>query len=262
MSALARVPSARSVQRAFEDGGEDQQAAAPILEEAETGSVTPEAKNEFGEIDGSIGSNVLPHAVTDDGQTAKDLWHHAGGTTGGTGNQPTGDAQLTAPVYKSKPATATRPAKAWIKSGTGKVKVVRSFTGVPQGNNGTYKHSPGLVWLTWKAKWRIATHEREHVKKTRELHDAHIKPLQDRIAKYRGVAHKTMTGTDEAAAIAALQTQIDWNQAVNDFAQEDTAENQPMGPVDTADMATADFYHDYGPRKIKGVDYGHFVKTG
>ena len=249
------------VQREFEDQGEQLQAPRPILEETASGAVQPEAINAFGEIDGSIGSNVVPHAMSNRGQTGTDKWHHAGGAKGGTSNQPTGDAQLTAPVYKSKPATATKPAKAWIEGGTGKVKVVRSYIGVTQGDNGVYKHAPGLTWVTWKAKWRIAKHEREHINVTKQLHNAHIKPLEERISKYRGIGHKRMPGADEAAAIAGLKAHVDWNKAVNDFATNDTTQNTPMGPVDTTDLAKPDFHFDFGAKRVKKVDYGHYVNT-
>ena len=264
LSAQRRVgnrATAFAIQRAFEDQGEQENAPQPILEEAASGAVQPEAINQFGEVDGSIGSNVVPHAMSNKGQTSTDKWHHAGGARGGTGNQPTGSADLTAPVYKSKPATAKKPAKAWIEGGTGKVKVIRSYVGVTQGDNGVYKHAPGLTWITWKAKWRIAKHEREHIKVTKELHKQHIQPLEKRVSKYRGVGHSSMDGADEPTAIANLQAHIDWNTAVNGFANDDTTQNTPMGPVDTNDLAKADFYFDFGAKKVKGVDYGHYVNT-
>lgn len=248
------------LQREFEDQGEQLQPPKPILEETGSGSVQTEGANEFGEVDGSIGSGVFPHFMFNLGQTSTDKWHHAAGG-GGKGNQFTGDAKLVAPVYKSKPATATKPAKAWIKFGTGRVRVVRSYVGVVFGNNGEYRHAPGLTWITFKAKRRIAKHEREHVKKTRELHTQHIKPLEKRISKYRSPGAKTMPGTDEAAAIAALQAHVDWNTAVQGFATDDTTQNTPMGPVDTTDQARADFYFDFGPKKVLGKQYGHYVNT-
>ncbi|MEP6871381.1 MAG: hypothetical protein ABI939_05965, partial [Anaerolineaceae bacterium] len=167
----------------------------------------------------------------------------------------------TAPVYESKPATAKKPAKAWIKSGTGKVAVVRSFIGVPSGNNGVYKHGGGATWITGKAASRIDKHEKEHIKTTKALHDAHIKPLEKRVSTYRGMTGNNKDGADEAAAIAALQTEINWNTAVNDFATNDTAQNTPMGPVDTIDLAKPDFYFDFGARDVKKVTYDHFVDT-
>ncbi|MEO8539448.1 MAG: hypothetical protein ABI577_06875 [bacterium] len=251
----------RAIQREFEDQDEQLGAPQPVLEESASGAVQSEGVNQFGEVDGSIGSNVVPHAMSNKGQSGTELWHHAGGGRGGTGNQPTGDAQLTAPVYKSKPAAGTKPAKAWIEGGTGKVKVVRSYVGVTQGDNGVYKHAPGQTWITWKAKWRIAKHEREHIKKTKELHKTHVQPLEKRVSKYRGIGHSSMDGADEAAAIAALQTHIDWNKSVNDFAADDTTQNTPMGPVDTTDQAKADFYFDFGNKRVKGTDYGHYVNT-
>lgn len=248
-----------AIQREFEDAGE---AAAPqkVLEEAASGAVTVEAESAFGEADGMIGADVAPHAMSNKGKTGSDLWAHAGGA-GGVGNQSVGSATLTAPVYESRAATAKKPAKAWIKSGTGKVTVIRSYTGVSKGNNGVYKHGGGATWVTGKASSRIDKHEKEHIKTSKELHDAHIKPLEKRVSSYRGMTGKNKDGTDEAAAIAALQTEVDWNTAVNDFATNDTTQNTPMGPVDLIDQAKPDFYYDFGAKDVKKVTYDHFVDT-
>jgi hypothetical protein len=234
------------VQRQFEDEdkiGEDGLEMV-VPEESVGGAPKPERINEFGEIDGGIASDVQPHAVTDLGRTGESSWHHASGS-GGKGNQSTGDAQLVAPVYKTKPAKPGGQAKAWIKRGTATVKVKRSYIGVTHGDQGAYKHSPGNLWMSPRARDRVDKHEEKHVKKTKEIHEKHIKPLEDRINKYQGLIKAKKAGATAAAAETALKTEIDWTKAVTDFATEDTAENQPMGPVDTDDMAKGDFYALY-----------------
>jgi len=248
-----------AIQREFEDQGE-KAAPQPVLEEAASGAVNVEGVNAFGESDGMVGSGVAPHAMSNKGKTGSDLWEHAGGA-GGVGNQSVGSAELTAPVYETRAATAKKPAKAWIKSGTGKVKVVRSYTGVSSGNNGVYKHGGGTTWVTGKASTRIDKHEKEHIKSSKALHDAHIKPVEKRVSSYRGLTGKNKDGADEAAATTALQTEIDWNTAVNDFATNDSAQNTPMGPVDLIDQAKPDFYYNFGAKEVKKVQYDHFVDT-
>jgi nicotinamide mononucleotide (NMN) deamidase PncC len=162
-----------------------------------------------------------------------------------------------APFYKSKPAKQGGQAKAWIKKGTGTVKVKRSFTGVTHGAQGAFTAPPpGTVWMSPRARDRVDKHEREHTKKTKEIHATYIEPLEQRIAKYRGFFHAKKAGANQAAAIAALKTEIDWNSAVQSFATEDTNENTPMGPVDTNDMHQADFYEDF-PTSAKFRQQSH-----
>jgi hypothetical protein len=245
----ARSGGPLTVQREFEDADKVDEDAVGYLrgpaEKAETGTVRFDHKNAFGEIDGEISSDVRPHAFTDRGRTAENTWIHCGGT-GGAGNENTGDATIVAPIYKTKPAPPGGQAKAWIKKGTGTVKVKRSYTGVTHGAHGATTTPPaGTVWMSPRARDRVDKHEREHVKKSEELHTLYIKPLEDRVSKYRGFIKAKKKGTDEPAAQAALQTEIDWNNSVNNFANNDTAQNTPMGPVDQADMQKADFYHDY-----------------
>jgi hypothetical protein len=251
-----------AVQRQFGDTGKASGPASGevVTEDPESGTAQPEAANEFGEIDGAITSHVVAHAMSDKGATAKDLWHHAGGTSGWTGAPHTcGEVDLTAPVYESSgKGTAW---KAWIKGGTGGAKVTRSFTGGSAGDNGVYKHGGGQVWISSRGAKRLDKHENAHTKKSKEIHDTHIKPLEKRISKYRGIGRSSKAGTSKDAAIGALKTEIDWNATVKAFADEDIAQNAPMaaGGVDVVDMATADFYKDFGAHDVKGTTYDHYV---
>jgi hypothetical protein len=251
----------RLIQRQFEDQGNtgDSGTGTIVEEEPEAGTVEVPEENEFGEIDGRIESNVQPHAFFDAGKTSTSKWHHAAGN-GGAGNEFTGTVDTAAPMYNTTPAAGATKASASIRPGSGTAKVTRSWRGVPSGDNGTYKHGGGEVWITPKAATRIGTHEKAHVAKSREIHTTHIAPLEARIAAYTGPTNK-MEGDDEAAATAALKAHIDWNTAITGFANEDTAENQPMGPVDTNDMTTADFYADYGAKAVAAKTYDHYVDT-
>jgi hypothetical protein len=213
------------------------------------------ATSKVGEMDGLITSGVHACAMTDLGRTGEDRWHHCGGG-GGKQVESLGTANLVAPTYKSGSSSRSggRP-KAWIEEGTGTVDVTRSFWGVPRGAQGAFVNPPpGTVWMTTAAKRRVDKHEREHAKSEKAIYDHHIQPLEQRVAKRRGPDHAVRADT-EAKALTKLRAEIDWDASVKAFADEEWAENRPMGPIDQADMATADFYASFGRRKINGVVY-------
>lgn len=245
-----RPQVASTVQREFSDADMVAEDAPGYMRgpagKPESASAKPERVNPFGLFDGEITSDVAPHAFTDIGQVSEGTWHHCGGS-GGKGVENTGHADLVAPVFKTKAAKPGGQAKAWIKKGTGTVKVKRSFNGVTTGVQGPFTSPPAgdVVWMSPRGQTRVAKHEREHTKKTKELHKQYIVPLEDRISKYRGYIKAKKKGTDEATAQAALEAEIDWNNSIQNFANDDTAQNQPMGPVDQNDMQKADFYMDY-----------------
>ncbi len=269
VSALVAAHSsapAPTLQRQFADEGQTgegqlgaaEPTAQPDLAEAGGGSgeLVPERVNEFGEFDGELTTDTVPHVFLNRGQVATGRWHHCGGT-GGRANESTGSSTVVAPVYESAPATAKAPAKAWVKKGTGKVKVSRSWNGVVPGNNGTALWAGsggGLVFIMWSAVARMGTHERGHIKHTKSFHDAEIKPMETRIKSKK-------TGATEADAITAMQTHVNWNPTLAAFAAKDTAMNSPGGTFDTTDQAKANFYHDKGPKKIKKVNYQHFIEA-
>ena len=249
------------VQRQLHNLGKVSEGAGEVVTEVKEDDVPkPIAQNEFGLIDGGMTSGVVPHAMSNKGATLKDLWHHAGGARGWTGNQGTGSIQLTAPQFETAPMSSTpNIIKAWIRSGTGKAKVTRSYTSGNSGDNGVYKHGGGQVWITRRAARRLDKHEKAHVRKTKELHDNHIKPLEKKVSKYRGLLHSVKLGTTAPAATRSLEAELDWNNAVNTFSTQDSHWNNPMNQVDTDDMATADFYRDYGQKRVKGTDYDHYI---
>jgi hypothetical protein len=261
------APASMVVQREF---GEDGQTGEATLEPAAGEVVQPDLGeggggaepvaaeiSEFGEMDGSIDSGVAPHTFVNRGQVASGKWLHTGGT-GGKGNEGVGSADLVAPIYESAPPKkAGGDATAKVKKGTGKVKVKRSYNGVKPGDNGTAAWAGsggGEVFVMWSAVARIAKHEVGHIKETKKFHDANIKPLETRIKSTRKAA-------TEAAAIAALQTHVDWNTSVTNFATADTTMNTPGGTFDTTDQAKADFYHDKGPKTINKKVFAHFVEA-
>jgi hypothetical protein len=260
-------PASMVVQREFGDEGQAGEATLepaagevvqPDLGEDAAGAEPVSAEtSEFGEMDGSIDSGVAPHTFINKGQVASAKWLHTGGS-GGKGNEGVGSADLVAPIYESAPPKkAGGDATAKVKKGTGKVKVKRSYNGVKPGDNGTAAWAGsggGEVFVMWSAVARIAKHEAGHIKETKKFHDANIKPLEARVKATRKAA-------TEAAAIAALQTHVDWNTSVTSFATADTAMNTPGGTFDTTDQAKADFYHDKGPKTINKKVFAHFVEA-
>ena len=122
-------------------------------------------------------------------------------------------------VFKTKAARPGGQAKAWIKKGSGTIKGKRYWNGVTTGAQGAYTTPPAgeTVWMSPRGQARVAKHEREHTKKTKELHKQHIEPLEDRISKYRGYIKAKKKGTDEATAQAALEAEVDWNNAIQNL---------------------------------------------
>lgn len=246
------------LQRQMEDEG--QTGAAPfepvaLEEEPEMATMETPATNEWGEFDGLLTSDVVPHAFSNRGKTGSAIAHWAGGT-GGRGNQGVGTIDVVAPQYDSEAPIPGDPdhttAWAWIRPGTGTARVTRSFTGVTPGANNTF-------YVTTRASIRMDTHERLHVRSSRTIHNTNITPLEARVRANRGRNRALRTGATTADAIAALRTLVDWNTAITAFQTADTTENTPGGTVDTTDAATANFYFDYGPRTVRRVAYAHYI---
>lgn len=249
-----RAPLQREFVDQREQNGPVSSEGEPIEEHAET--ATPKATKEspFGELDGEVTADVVPHVFVNGGKTGSGLVNWAGGR-GGAGNQGVGSITLVAPAYQTAaPSAAGKPAKAWIQSGTGKAKVTRSYHGVQHGATGTF-------YFSRRACARADVHERLHVRSSRAIHDLNIKPLERRVSRHKGASQAMKAGTTAAEALAALTTFIGWNTQVNAFTTQDTAANTPMGTVDTTDMARADFVRNYGPRTVRGVNYASYIDT-
>jgi len=250
MRLFAGSPATAIVMRDFDDEDKVAEDAVAVFRGFATGValLPPRANqvNEFGLIHGSIGSGVEPHAFTDKGKTGEASWIHTGGT-GGAGNENTGDADLVAPVIKTRaPSKPGKPARAWVKKGTGTIKVKRSFKGVNHGINGATTSGPaGTLWMSPRAQDRIDKHERKHVKSSKELYEQHIEPLEKRVSWFSGFIHASKSGADATAAENNLITRLNWNQSILDFQNADTTANQPMGTTDTDDMNSGGFYADY-----------------
>ena len=213
--------------------------------------------NENGDYDGKLTTASEVHVFMNKGQVATGKWHHTGGT-GGKGNENTGTSTVVAPVFESSPAPPKGgTAKAWVKKGTGKVTVPRSWNGVTAGDNGTALWAGsggGLVFIMWSAVARMGQHEAGHVKETKKIHDAEITPMEQRIKQQK-------TGATEADAVTAMQTHVNWNATLASFVSKDTAMNAAGATFDTTDSAKANFYHDKGKKKIKKVQYDHFIEA-
>jgi hypothetical protein len=223
------------------------------LAEAASVDLREGERNEFDELDGEQTSDVHPELFVNAGKTGTSRTHWAVGGSGAQGNEAVGQIALVAPQYDGAAPAAPRPATAWVSAG-GAAIVRRSYTGVPVGPNGTY-------YITTSAAARIDRHEERHIASTRSIHDTHIVPLERRVAAYLTASHPFPRGATRADAIAALRTHVDWNGTITRFRNADSAANAPGGATDTADSATADFYHDYGARTVGGTGYAHYVDT-
>jgi len=221
--------------------------------EGETANLNVGEVNEWGEIDGTLTSDVFPLMFVDNGKTGSGIVHWAGGN-GGQGNQNAGEITLIAPQYESRnPVNAGESAQAWIRPGTGKATVTRSYRGVLTGANGPN------YYFTGRAAARGDHHEQLHVNSSRSIHNTFITPLDQAVDMHTGEAKALKSGSTNAQATTALQNLLDWNTRITNFRNADVAANQPMGTVDTADMATADFIRDYGPRAVASVNYAHYI---
>jgi hypothetical protein len=252
---IARAAPVSALQRDVEDEGSTGEAPVeglPVMEEAEAASPDLGTVNEDGEIDGAVTSAVVPHVFVNGGKTGSGIVHWVGGN-GGLGLQAVGSIDLVAPVYENKdPSGKATEGKAWIRSGTGKAKVKRSYRGVVAGPNGP------TAYFTTRASIRADVHEKLHVASSKAHHDTNIKPLEKRVSKHRGKWSAMKSGATGADAETALKTFVDWNTAITAFTTGDTTDNTPMGTVDTADLALPNFIRDYGPRTKKGVNYAHY----
>ena len=138
--------------------------------------------------------------------------------------------------------------------------MTRSLTGVVAGANGPDN------FFTAAASARADRHEQLHVASSKRHHDTHIKPLEARIAARTGSAKALsssagsfLSGTlARLGAVAALNIELNWNDAIAKFQAADIADNTPLRAVDTADMATPDFIRNFGPRVEGGVTFKRF----
>jgi hypothetical protein len=251
------MSSGSHVQREIDDLGKTGDAAAegvPVSVESATAAPIDADVNEFGEKTGKVTSNVAPHVFVDNGKTGSALDNTVGGR-GGSGDQNAGNITLVGPQYESRAGANGAPEKAWVRPGTGAATVTRSYHGSLTGANGP------TLWMTARAVVRTDAHEILHVQSSRLLHDANIAPLEARIAQQHTEATALNSGATAAEAQTALQTFINWNATVSAFTTADIASNQPGGTVDTTDVASPTFLREYGPRRVNGVNYQHYVDT-
>ena len=249
----ATARPAGCVAHAFLDesrSGAEEFQARPIGFEPAGPDPSPAPINEDGLIDGDWISVVAATVFVNAGKAGTGLVNWAGGNGGTTPG--IGGSTAVAPVIDTGPAGDGGTARAWVRAGTGTVNVRRHYFGVPVGANGPY-------FITAAAAARIDTHEQNHISHSRLAHDAHIVPLEARVAARTGEAKALSQGADEAAAKAALIAELKWNDALTRFRNQDNTDNLPGGTVDTADSASAGWYKDLGPKTVAGVNYAHYV---
>ncbi len=191
-------------------------------------------------------SKVIPHIFVNGGKTGSATVHWAGGT-GGTVPEGGGAVREVIPVIETSGTTA------WVRAGSGTATVNRSYIGVNTGANGSY-------YITARAVARIDRHEELHIATARQHHDTHITPMETRITQYTGEDH-AMNGDSAAAARTALENFINWRNSISSFQAADIRDNVVGGTVDTAELASADYIQDLGPRAVEGVNYAHYIDT-
>lgn len=199
------------------------------------------------------GHHLIPHAFTDGGRTASVVWAGGGGA-GAHGNQNAGSLQTNiAPTFFQTSPTAD----AWIREGTGRIDVIRSWTGVNAGDQGNG------FFLTAAAAARINSHETLHVANSQGHYNADIDPLLDRVfgKTMDVVLANSLLPSAAPRSIPALKAIIQWPASVTRFQNGDMADNNAMGTVDTADLATGTYPIDAGPGTVAGKAFNHRVRT-
>ncbi|HEX3044926.1 MAG TPA: hypothetical protein VHY08_09225 [Bacillota bacterium] len=243
---------------AMEDQGKSGSEAfegEPVMMQPEGSGDTPPPLNEDGLIDGEWSSEIAVTAFMNQGRTGRAMVHWAGGG-GARGGQPAGDINLTAPVIESSnPPAAGGTAEAWVRTGTGSATVTRSYTGVLSGANGPN------YYITNSAMSRIDTHEEGHIASSRTHHNTHITPLETRVRQHTGQANALRQGATAAQAQTALETFLNWNVSITNFRTADITDNQPMGTWDRTEIASPDFYRNYGARTVGGTNYANYYDT-
>jgi len=207
------------------------------------------------EVTGRMPDDNVPHAFTNGGQTGTVAWAGGGGA-GPRGNENVGSMQTNVvPVYQSGPNPATPGGfVAWIQAGTGRIDVTRSYLGAITGDQGNGQY------VSAAAAARFNAHEVQHVNSTSGLYNTHIAPLLLRVTAHHP-GGTTVPGATAAAAIALLQTTINWATDVAAFQTNDTAANRssPLGAVDTADLASGTYPENRGPGTIATKAYTNRV---
>ena len=195
----------------------------------------------------------FPLAFTDAGRTGTVAWSGGGGA-GAHGNQATGSLQTNVPPTFFQTSST---ADAWIREGTGKIDVTRSWTGVSGGNQGNG------FFLTAGAATRINQHEMQHVANVRGHYNTVIDPLLNRVLNFTMDLATASAVRPPASprSIPALTAIIQWPASVTQFQTRDTADNSPGGTVDTADLASGTYPVDAGPGTVAGTAYNHRIRT-
>jgi len=156
-----------------------------------------------------------------------------------------------APVYESKSNGIISNSDAWVRAGTGTLDVKRSWVGINAGDQGNGHY------VTAGAAARINAHETLHVASTQGHYNTHIVPLLARVAD-RSLGRRI--AYTQRGAINSLRSIIRWPETVTNFQNADLADNQPMGTVDTNDLASGTYPVDAGPGNVGGLNVQHIVR--
>jgi hypothetical protein len=195
-----------------------------------------------------------PHAFTGGGRTGTATWAGGGGAgKGPKGNQGSGSIQSeVAPTYDSRWNGPFSNADVWVTSGTGTADVHRDYVSSTAGDQGNG------WWISAAAASALEAHERRHVTAARQVYEATVQPMLDRIAGSAATGKgKTYWASD---GITVLSRFIGWEPALKEFKEQDAQWNAPNGQIDQEDYGSAGYPHNMkGPRTIGGKAYDNYL---
>lgn len=197
-----------------------------------------------------------PHAFTAGGRMGTVSWAGGGSGKGPKGNQGTGSITTeVVPEYDTRSNGPASNADAWVRAGTGVADVTRSFVGSAAGDQGNG------WWISAAAAAALDAHEQRHVTASKQVYDAKIQPMLDRVADSANLGKgKTYWASD---AIALLKRQIGWADALKGFKDDDAAYNANQGEVDLGDYGRPHYPRNMrGPRTIGGKSYDFYLIMG
>jgi hypothetical protein len=195
-----------------------------------------------------------PRAFTGGGRTGTATWAGGGGAgKGPKGNQGSGSIQSeVVPKYDSHWNGPFSNADVWVVSGTGTADVHRDYVTSTAGDQGNG------WWISAAAASALEAHERRHVTAARQVYEATVQPMLDRIAGSAATGKgKTYWASD---GITVLSRFIGWEPALKEFKEQDAQWNAPNGQIDQEDYGSAGYPHNMkGPRTIGGKAYDNYL---
>ena len=189
-----------------------------------------------------------PVSFVGGGRTGTVAWAGGGGA-GPHGNEPVGSIQFHfPPLYWSRSNGLFSDSEAWVLPGSAQLFVRRSWLGSDAGDQGNG------WYVTPAAAARLDRHEALHVITTMSHYMSDLLPVLTRAATLRTTAYT------QVQALLQLRDQLAWAAGVQAFQAADTADNQPMGTVDSAELSSGTYVVNVGPGTVGGTAYTNRLK--